>query len=197
MISKFVSVHEPRVTSNARLRISNSTTRQVLHFCIWNFVRADKANWGLSAQTKFHIQKCNTCRVLEIRICGIISFTMVQYSRNETHAWWNLWDSCRSTAVSTHEQLNNLVLNLVLAREHSIDPKIRRGLLGVPDAARGAACVRAGQSVANLDRRATVELPASLNWQQQWVRTLVAPHKSNLFHINDDFIYVNTKYGNF
>jgi hypothetical protein len=34
---------------------------------MWNFVWADKANRALSAQTKFQIQKCNTCRVLEIR----------------------------------------------------------------------------------------------------------------------------------
>jgi hypothetical protein len=31
--------------------------RYVLHFCMCNFVWEDNANWALSAQTKFHIQK--------------------------------------------------------------------------------------------------------------------------------------------
>ena len=47
----------------ARRRISN--TRQVWHFCMWKCVFADNANGALSAQTNFHIQKCNICRVLE------------------------------------------------------------------------------------------------------------------------------------
>jgi hypothetical protein len=38
---------------------------------MWKFVWADKANLALSAQTNFHIQKCNTCRVLENRSRGI------------------------------------------------------------------------------------------------------------------------------
>jgi hypothetical protein len=36
--------------------------RQVLHFFIWNFVWADKANLALSAQTKFHIQKYDSLK---------------------------------------------------------------------------------------------------------------------------------------
>jgi hypothetical protein len=33
----------------------------------------------LSAETKFHIQKCNTCRYIEKPSSGIRYFTMVQY----------------------------------------------------------------------------------------------------------------------
>jgi hypothetical protein len=33
-----------------------SISRQVLHFCMLNFVFRDKANWVLSRETKFHIQ---------------------------------------------------------------------------------------------------------------------------------------------
>jgi hypothetical protein len=54
----------PELPPMGGFRISN--TREILHFCMWNFVWADKANGALSAQTKFHIQKCNTSRVLEI-----------------------------------------------------------------------------------------------------------------------------------
>jgi hypothetical protein len=39
---------------------------------MWNFVLADKAQLALSAQTRFHIQKCNTCRVLYIQSRTII-----------------------------------------------------------------------------------------------------------------------------
>ena len=39
----------------ARLRLSN--TRQVLHFCMWKFVWADKSHLALSAQTNFHPYK--------------------------------------------------------------------------------------------------------------------------------------------
>jgi hypothetical protein len=52
---------------NLILRLRFSNTRQVLHFCMWNFIWADKAQLALSAQTNFHIQKCNTCRVFEKR----------------------------------------------------------------------------------------------------------------------------------
>ena len=34
--------------------------------CWWNCVSADKAQSALSAETKFHIQKCNTCRYKRI-----------------------------------------------------------------------------------------------------------------------------------
>ena len=58
---------------------STKVAREVLQFCMWNFVSWDKAQFNLSHQTKFHIQKCNTCRVLDIKICTIRVFTMVQY----------------------------------------------------------------------------------------------------------------------
>ena len=68
-----MSVLEPRVTSNARLGFSD--TRKVLHFCMWNFIWADKAQLSLSAQTKFHIQKYdglenieNTSLALEVTL---------------------------------------------------------------------------------------------------------------------------------
>ena len=61
-VSRYCIIVDQRIRG---LWISN--TRQVLHFCMWNFVRADKAHQALSAHTKFQIQKCDTCRVLEIR----------------------------------------------------------------------------------------------------------------------------------
>jgi hypothetical protein len=50
-----------------RLRISISW--QVSHFCMWNFVSADKANRAidLSAETRFHIQKYDGSENIEIR----------------------------------------------------------------------------------------------------------------------------------
>ena len=61
---KFVSVLEPRVTSNAPLRFSIFSKPS--YFCRWKCVSADKAQLALSAETKFHIQKCNTCRYKRI-----------------------------------------------------------------------------------------------------------------------------------
>jgi hypothetical protein len=55
---EFSSVLEPSVTSNAQLRFSIFSNQS--HFCMWNFVSADKAKLNLSTETKFHIQKCNT-----------------------------------------------------------------------------------------------------------------------------------------
>ena len=56
-------------------RLWFSIYRQVLHFCMWNFVSADKANWALSAETKFRIQKYdglenieNPSRALEVKL---------------------------------------------------------------------------------------------------------------------------------
>ena len=75
---KFVSVLEPRVTSIARLGFSIFSKPS--YFCIWNFVSADKAQLALSAETKLHIQKCNTCRDIEDPSRTIRIFTMVQYT---------------------------------------------------------------------------------------------------------------------
>jgi hypothetical protein len=55
------------------------------YFCSRNFVSADKSQLALSAETKLHTQKCNTCRDIEIQSCGIRSCTMVQYT--SSHAW--------------------------------------------------------------------------------------------------------------
>ena len=45
------------------------------YFCMWNFVSADKAmdkaHFPFSAETKSHIQKCNTCRDIENLSRGI------------------------------------------------------------------------------------------------------------------------------
>jgi hypothetical protein len=63
-IPKFVSVLEPRVTSNAGLGFSIFSKPS--YFCMWNFVSADKAQLALSDETKFHIQKCNTTILADI-----------------------------------------------------------------------------------------------------------------------------------
>ena len=56
-------------------RLRFSISRQVLHFCMCNFVAADKAIRALSAETKFHIQKYdglenieNPSRALEVTL---------------------------------------------------------------------------------------------------------------------------------
>ena len=46
---------------------------------MWNFVSADKAQLALSDETKFHIQKCNTCRYIENPSRRICYHTMAQY----------------------------------------------------------------------------------------------------------------------
>ena len=51
-------------------------------FCMWNFVRKNKAQLALFPQTKFHIQKCDTCRSIEKPSRGICYLTMVQHSRS-------------------------------------------------------------------------------------------------------------------
>jgi hypothetical protein len=55
---------------------------------MWNFVWKNKAQLALFPQTKFHIQKCDTCRSIEKPSRGICYLTMVQHS-------------CRSTRVYT------------------------------------------------------------------------------------------------
>ena len=62
-------VLEPRVTSNARTRISIFSKSS--YFCVCNSVSGDKAHFALSPETKLHIQKCNTCRDIEKRSYGI------------------------------------------------------------------------------------------------------------------------------
>ena len=58
---------------NLIVRLGFSMSLQVLHFCMCNLVSADKANFALSAETKFHIQKYdglenieNPSRALEV-----------------------------------------------------------------------------------------------------------------------------------
>ena len=59
---KFVSALEPRVTSNAGFRIFIFSDYS--YFFMWNFVSDNKAQFDrdfrLLAETKLHIQKCNT-----------------------------------------------------------------------------------------------------------------------------------------
>jgi hypothetical protein len=53
-----------------------SIYRQVSHFCMCNFVSADKPYGALSAETKFHIQKYDgleiekPSRALEVTLCS-------------------------------------------------------------------------------------------------------------------------------
>ena len=61
---------------------------RTVSFCMWNFVWKNKAQLALFRQTKFHIQKSNTCRSIEKPSRGICYLTMVQHS-------------CRSTRVYT------------------------------------------------------------------------------------------------
>ena len=96
-----MSVLEHRVTSNARLGFSISKPS---YFCMWNFVSADKAPYGLSAETKLHIQKCDTCRYMDNPNGIIRSFTMVQYMYTQYLVILVYKDSCTtkfSTAVYT------------------------------------------------------------------------------------------------
>jgi hypothetical protein len=60
---------------NLIVRLGFSMSLQVLHFCMCNLVSADKANFALSAETKFHIQKYdglenieNPSRALEVTL---------------------------------------------------------------------------------------------------------------------------------
>jgi hypothetical protein len=66
---KFVPVLGPRVTCLPPMRdfVRFSISSKPSDFCMWNFVSADtcKAQLALSADTKFQIQKCNTCRDIE------------------------------------------------------------------------------------------------------------------------------------
>ena len=61
---------------------------RTVSFCMRNFVWKNKAQLDLFPQTKFHIQKCDTCRSIEKPSRGICYLTMVQHS-------------CRSTRVYT------------------------------------------------------------------------------------------------
>jgi hypothetical protein len=96
---KFVSVLEPRVNSNARLRISIFLNRYTF---VCGTFSADKAQFAWSAETEFRTQKCNTCRYIEIRSPGIRFCTMVQYGfyatryvtthgRSEVRSVWSMW----------------------------------------------------------------------------------------------------------
>jgi hypothetical protein len=98
-----VSVLEPRV--NLQLLTSLLYMFEICRTFVflknmWNFVWADKALLFLSAQTKFHIQNCNTCRSVEKQSPRICYGTMVQYSTEY---------SCRSKALDLH--IVNSVLN--------------------------------------------------------------------------------------
>ena len=55
------------MVKNISVRFWIYTSRQVLHFCMCNIFSADKANWDLSAETKFHIQKYDSLENIDIR----------------------------------------------------------------------------------------------------------------------------------
>ena len=59
-----MSVLEPRLTSNAGLRISIFSNPSYSYMCMYS---GDKFQFALSHETKFHIQKCNNCRNIEIQ----------------------------------------------------------------------------------------------------------------------------------
>ena len=99
-----MSVHEPRVTSNARLRFSIFSNPS--YFCMCNFVSGDrsKAHLALFPETKWHIQTCYTCRDIEKRSRTICYHTIVQYSCTSCHsltgrgARWRITCSCRAVS---------------------------------------------------------------------------------------------------
>ena len=66
-------------SSTSIARLGFSMFSKPSYFCMWKFVWADKAQFALSAQTNFHIQKCNTFRELENPSRTICSSTIVQY----------------------------------------------------------------------------------------------------------------------
>ena len=111
--SKFVSVLEPRLTSNAGLRISIYSNPSYFYMC--NFVSGDKFRFAWSHETKFHIQKCNTCRNIEIQS------HQIKFCNSTVHAYQysailNLVHQECHTSRSTCSNvpvLLNLVLNLV------------------------------------------------------------------------------------
>ena len=49
------------------MRIGFSISRQVLYFCMRNFVSGNKANRALVPETKLHIQKYDGLENIEIR----------------------------------------------------------------------------------------------------------------------------------
>ena len=49
-------------------RLGFSISRQVLHFCMCNFVFVDKADWSLSVETKLHIQKYDGLENIHVEI---------------------------------------------------------------------------------------------------------------------------------
>ena len=66
------------------------------YFCMWKFVWGNKAQLALFPQTKFHIQKCDTCRSIEKPSRGICYLTMVQHSCRSTRVY-----SCTRLPVAT------------------------------------------------------------------------------------------------
>ena len=99
-----MSVLEPRVTSNARLRFSIFSNPS--YFCMWNFDSMDEGQLALFPHTKLRIQKCNTCRYIEKRSRVVCYITMVQCIYVEVHV-----RSChgvhyyRSTAVEYYSRV--------------------------------------------------------------------------------------------
>jgi hypothetical protein len=73
---EFVSVLEPRDTSNARLGFFIFS--RPAYFWMWNFVSGDKARSALYRKTKLHIQKCNTCRDIQSEI--LIVYNSIYYT---------------------------------------------------------------------------------------------------------------------
>jgi hypothetical protein len=81
------------IENNLIVRHMFSISRQVLHFCMRNFVvgtKNSKANWSLFPQTKFHIQKYdgsenieNPSRALEVTL-GSSTSTLVPLLGTDT-----------------------------------------------------------------------------------------------------------------
>ena len=101
-----MSVLEPRVTSNARLRFSIFSNPS--HCCMWSFVSADKAQSAIFQGTKFHIQKCNTCRYIEKKSRRIYQWysTTVPLSERYTELYMVLNLVGRKYGRVTHVVLN-------------------------------------------------------------------------------------------
>ena len=49
------------------------------YFCMWNKVSGNKAHLALFTETKLHMQKCYTCRDIDIQSHAICYLSMVQY----------------------------------------------------------------------------------------------------------------------
>ena len=97
------------------LRFRFSVSRQILHFCMCNFVPADKANRALSAKTKLHIQNCktydglenieNSSRALEVTLS---SSTDTNLGHNHTKKFKNVWGKFRYFRIAFSREVVGL-----------------------------------------------------------------------------------------